>query len=67
MSTTDHFKREGLIRPIPYAIFHASEIDKALMAFGKGAHIGKLVISYDHESGAGIKVCGNHEYVFRRL
>ncbi|KAL8783267.1 MAG: hypothetical protein Q9213_004743 [Squamulea squamosa] len=55
MSTIDHLKRNGLIKPLPYTTFHASEIDKALMTFAKGAHIGKLVISYDHECQSGIK------------
>ena len=57
MSTMDHLKCEGLIKPLPYTTYHASEIDKALMTLGKGAHVGKIVISYDHDSDLGIKVC----------
>ena len=60
MSTIERLKCEGLIKSLPYTIYHASEIDRALMTFGKGTHIGKIVISYDHDSALGIKVCGHH-------
>ena len=62
MSTIGHLKREGVIKPLPYTTYHASEIDKALMTFGKGTHIGKIVISYDRNSDSGIKVRGNHSH-----
>ncbi|PQE21953.1 polyketide synthase protein [Rutstroemia sp. NJR-2017a WRK4] len=56
MVRLDHFKRAGLIKPLPYTTYHVSEIDKALMTFGKGTHIGKFVINYDAQSQIGIKV-----------
>ena len=49
-------KANQLIKSLPYTAFHVSEIDKALMTFGKGAHIGKIVVSYDHHEEAGLKV-----------
>ena len=62
MSTIGRLKCEGLIKPLPYTTYHASEIDKALVTFGKGTHIGKIVISYDHDSVSGIKVCGHYRH-----
>lgn len=56
MSTIDKLKRGGVIKPLPYTTYHVSEIDKALMTFGKGTHVGKIVLSYDHESEPGINV-----------
>ncbi|KAF5869444.1 putative polyketide synthase protein [Botrytis fragariae] len=56
MASLDHFKRVGLIRPLPYTAYHVSEIDKALMTFGKGAHIGKIVVGYEQKSSIGLKV-----------
>ncbi|KAI4256798.1 MAG: hypothetical protein LQ352_001923 [Teloschistes flavicans] len=53
MSTIDKLKRGGVIKPLPYTTYHVSEIDKALMTFGKGTHVGKIVLSYDHESEPG--------------
>ncbi|TGO27521.1 hypothetical protein BPAE_0041g00680 [Botrytis paeoniae] len=56
MTSLDHFKRVGLIRPLPYTAYHISEIDKALMTFGKGAHIGKIIVGYEQKSSIGLKV-----------
>ncbi|KAF7894866.1 hypothetical protein EAF00_006680 [Botryotinia globosa] len=52
----DHFKRVGLIRPLPHTTYHVSEIDKALMTLGKGAHIRKFVVGYEQRSSTGLKV-----------
>ena len=49
-------KAKGLIKPLPYTTFHVSEIDRALTAFGKGAHVGKIIVSYDHHEEAGLRV-----------
>lgn len=47
MKDIQELKSRGAIKPLPSTKFHISEIDKALMAFSKGTHIGKIVISYD--------------------
>ena len=60
MSKIDHLKCQGLIKPLPYTTYHVSEIDKALMSFGKATHIGKIGISYDHNSNSGIQVRGHY-------
>lgn len=67
MSTIDYLKRNGLIKALPYTTFHASEIDKALMTFAKGTHIGKIVISYDHDFQTGIKVLNPYSRSLRNL
>ncbi|KAK8054299.1 hypothetical protein PG996_013600 [Apiospora saccharicola] len=56
MRTIQKLKAEGHIRPLPSTRFHAAEIDKAFMAFTKGTHIGKLLVSYDHDSDEGVTV-----------
>ena len=56
MSRIHQLKVQRLIRPIPYTTYHISEIDKALMTFSKGTHIGKILLSYDQNSESGLKV-----------
>jgi hypothetical protein len=55
MARLDVFKRAGLIKPLQYTAYHVSEIDEALMTFGEGVHIGKIVIKYDDQSNNGVK------------
>ncbi|KAF7940945.1 uncharacterized protein EAE97_007130 [Botrytis byssoidea] len=41
----------------PYhTAYYVSEIDKALMTLGKGAHIRKIVVGYERRSSTGLKV-----------
>jgi hypothetical protein len=56
MNRLNVFKTANLVKPLPVETYHVSEMDRALMAFGKAAHIGKIVISYDHKTDAGLKV-----------
>lgn len=56
METIQQLKSEGHIKPLPITTFKVDEIDKAFMTFGKGSHIGKLVIEYDDQSQHGIPV-----------
>ena len=56
MTKLAELKARGLIKPLLYIKFHVSEIDKAFMTFGKGAYIGKIIISSDYDENAGLKV-----------
>ncbi|ORY63304.1 uncharacterized protein BCR38DRAFT_475285 [Pseudomassariella vexata] len=56
MKTIQQLKSEGLITPLPFETFDVAEIDRAFMTFTKGAHIGKLLVEYNEQSGKGIKV-----------
>ncbi|KAI1339726.1 hypothetical protein F5Y15DRAFT_423599 [Xylariaceae sp. FL0016] len=49
MKTIHKLKSEGHITPLPRQKFGIAEIDKAFMAFAKGTHIGKFVVSYDEQ------------------
>ncbi|KAL4922406.1 hypothetical protein BDW62DRAFT_197082 [Aspergillus aurantiobrunneus] len=44
-----------IIQPIIYTKYHLSEIDTALKAFTKAAHIGKLVVSYEGDEESTIR------------
>ncbi|KAL8669472.1 MAG: hypothetical protein Q9168_005934, partial [Polycauliona sp. 1 TL-2023] len=55
MSTLDRLKREGVIKSLTYSKFHVSEVDNAMATFGKATHIGKLVLSYNHDTELGVK------------
>ncbi|KAH8653815.1 hypothetical protein BX600DRAFT_527092 [Xylariales sp. PMI_506] len=56
MASLDRLYREGHISPIrPYTVHSVSELDKVLAIFSKGAHIGKLVVSFQ-ETEALLKV-----------
>lgn len=41
-----HFENNDF-KPIPYTVFPAAELKKALTNFSRGTHIGKLVLEYD--------------------
>ncbi|KAI4212601.1 MAG: hypothetical protein LQ351_004673 [Letrouitia transgressa] len=56
MKDIQKLKSQGHIKPLPLTKFHVSEIDKALMTFAKGTHIGKIVISYDDAIEKGLQV-----------
>lgn len=56
MSRIAGYKAKGLIKTLPLETFHVSEIDRALMQFAKAAHIGKLVVTFEHDSSRGIQV-----------
>ncbi|CAO2655100.1 Nn.00g101640.m01.CDS01 [Neocucurbitaria sp. VM-36] len=55
MDTLDNLKRKNVIQHLPHTTMHISEIDKAFMSFSKATHIGKFVITYNHESEKCIK------------
>lgn len=56
MATLNDLKVRELIKPLPYTTYHASEIDRAFMAFSKGTHIGKILVTYDRDTESGIQV-----------
>lgn len=56
MTQLNSYKLSGHIKTLPYQTYHVSEIDKALMVFGKSTHVGKIVITYTHDSQLGVKV-----------
>ena len=56
MRKIQELKSEGHITPLPLQKYHVAEIDRTLMTFTKGAHIGKLLVSYDDQSEEGLPV-----------
>ncbi|ETS86665.1 hypothetical protein PFICI_00493 [Pestalotiopsis fici W106-1] len=49
LQTVDKYYRAGLIGPIhPHSATDISQLDKVLLGFSKGTHVGKLVISFEN-------------------
>ena len=56
MSKIQELRIQGFIKPLPHTTLHVSDIDKAFTTFAKASHVGKMVLSYDHEHELGIKL-----------
>ncbi|KAF2265025.1 polyketide synthase [Lojkania enalia] len=50
MQEAGEMLRAGKIKPLPYKSFNISELDKAMLYFSKGKHIGKVVVSYEDQA-----------------
>ncbi|KAF2111546.1 hypothetical protein BDV96DRAFT_499365 [Lophiotrema nucula] len=51
MKEVDEMLKQGCISPIhPVNVFDVSALDKALLNFSKGKHLGKLVVSYEDKA-----------------
>ena len=49
MAEVDDMLRKGFIHPIsPIRTFDVSELDKALLYFSRGKHIGKIIVTYEN-------------------
>lgn len=56
MQEVDALLRTHVLRPItPIRTFSIADLDKALLYFSRGKHIGKIVVTYD-DSNAIVKV-----------
>ncbi|KAI1318728.1 polyketide synthase [Xylariaceae sp. FL0255] len=57
MTAVDAHLRAGRLSPItPITTFHISQLHQALSTFSKGAHIGKMVITYESRPGTLIRM-----------
>ncbi|KAL4866681.1 hypothetical protein BDV12DRAFT_198902 [Aspergillus spectabilis] len=55
MAETHALYEQDIIQPITHTTYPLSEIDRALTSFTKGAHIGKLVVTYEQDKEAMIR------------